>query len=125
MYGSLSRNFLPANTIGIVPAGGYHGRGKQSHMALKWLDLSRTSWDKKLRPFILTVRFQFWVVGVDGYAEITQPDGTVERRIYQFYGDYWHQCPLHFPANKGKVRRTGMRTRVRLTSIFRKNVHRY
>ncbi|XP_034236331.1 uncharacterized protein LOC117642355 [Thrips palmi] len=35
---SFRKLFLLPNSIGIVPPGGYHGRGKQSHMALQWLD---------------------------------------------------------------------------------------
>ncbi|XP_026287130.2 uncharacterized protein LOC113212583 [Frankliniella occidentalis] len=45
------RNFLPADTIGIVPPGGYHGRGKQSQIALKWLDYESQKLGKVIRTF--------------------------------------------------------------------------
>ena len=48
------RNFLPKDKIGIVPDGGYHGRGKQSHIALQWLDNESYKLGKKLEQFIQT-----------------------------------------------------------------------
>ncbi|KAK3929617.1 putative DNA polymerase [Frankliniella fusca] len=68
------RNFLPKETIGIVPQGGYHGRGKQSEIALKWLDYE----SHKLGKVIKTVHTdrEVSVMGrkVDGYVELPHPD---------------------------------------------------
>ncbi|KAJ1523119.1 hypothetical protein ONE63_001012 [Megalurothrips usitatus] len=112
------RNFLPQDKIGIVPPGGYHGRGKQSHIALKWLDYESHKLGQRIST-IYTDR-EVCVLGrrVDGYVEIANPDGSVEKRIYQFHGDYWHQCPTHFPPNAESGENRYENT-VRLTSIFR------
>ncbi|KAK3926595.1 putative DNA polymerase [Frankliniella fusca] len=114
------RNFLKPNTIGIVPPGGYHGRGKQSHIALKWLDYE----SHKLGTAISTIYTdrEISVLGrrVDGYVEIPQQDGMVEKRIYQFHGCYWHHCPTHFPANEDSGENRYEKTQ-QLTSLFRRN----
>ncbi|XP_052125924.1 uncharacterized protein LOC127749915 [Frankliniella occidentalis] len=95
------RNFLQKDTIGIVPPGGYHGRGKQSHVALQWLDYESF----KLGETIKTIHTdrEVSVLGrrVDGYVEISLIDNTIERRIYQFHGCYWHHCPKHYPSEEG------------------------
>ncbi|KAK3929395.1 putative DNA polymerase [Frankliniella fusca] len=94
------RNFLKKETIGIVPPGGYHGRGKQSHIALQWLDYESFKLGKVIKT-IYTDR-EVSVLGrrVDGYVEVTNPDNTTTRLLYQFHGCYLHQCPKHFPADE-------------------------
>ncbi|KAK3918067.1 putative DNA polymerase [Frankliniella fusca] len=114
------RNFLPKETIGIVPQGGYHGRGKQSEIALKWLDYESHKLGKVIKT-VLTDR-EVSVMGrkVDGYVELPHPDGTVEKRIYQFHGCFWHQCPTHFPPTEDDNDNRYENT-VRLTALFRRN----
>ncbi|XP_052129261.1 uncharacterized protein LOC127750809 [Frankliniella occidentalis] len=114
------RNFLKPNTIGVVPAGGYHGRGKQSHIALQWLDFEAHKLGKKIST-IYTDR-EILVLGrrVDGYVELPREDGTVEKRIYQFHGCYWHQCPTHFPATEESTENRFEQT-MNLTSLFRRS----
>ena len=113
------RNFLPEEKIGIVPAGGYHGRSKQSHIALQWLDYESFKLGLKIQT-IYTQR-EVYVMGrpVDGYVEIPRTDGSVERRIYQFHGDFWHQCPRHFPPTADS-RENRYENTVRLTALFRR-----
>ena len=113
------RNFLPEGKIGIVPPGGYHGRGKQSHVALQWLDYESHRLGEKIKT-IYTDR-EVSVLGrrVDGYVEVRRSDGSIERRIYQFHGDYWHNCPTHFPANAHCGENRYDET-VRITSLFRR-----
>ena len=55
---------------------------------------------------------------VDGYVEIPKPDCSLERRIFQFHGDYFHQCPRHFPGTADSKENRYERTQCR-TSIFR------
>ena len=114
------KNFLPPNTIGIVPPGGYHGRGKQSHKALRWMDYEEHKLGQKITT-IYTDR-EVIVLGrpVDGYVEINKPDGGIEKRIYQFHGCYWHQCPIHYPANADSPINRYEKT-VHLTSLFRRS----
>ncbi|KAK3924463.1 putative DNA polymerase [Frankliniella fusca] len=114
------RNFLKPNTIGIVPPGGYHGRGKQSHMALKWLDYESHKLGKVISTIYTDREISVMGRRVDGYVEIPLPDGGVERRIYQFHGCYWHQCPAHFPANEDSGENRYKATQ-RLTSLFRRS----
>lgn len=114
------RNFLQEGKIGIVPPGGYHGRGKQSHIALKWLDYEAHKRGHKIQT-IYTSR-EVMVMGrpVDGYAEVPRPDGTVEKIIFQFHGDYWHGCPKHFPLTKeSSVNR--YENTMHLTALFRRS----
>ncbi|XP_052128682.1 uncharacterized protein LOC127750612 [Frankliniella occidentalis] len=113
------RNFLPENTIGLVPSGGYHGRGNQSHIALKWLDFESFKLGKVIQT-IYTHR-EVSVMGrrVDGYIELARPDGSVEKRIYQFFGDYFHSCPKHYPPTEGDSENRLEQTR-RITAIFRR-----
>ena len=117
------RNFLPLNTIGIVPQGGYHGRGKQSYIALRWLDYESHKLGKKIHT-IYTHR-EVTVLGrpVDGYVEIPGADGNIERRIYQFHGDWWHQCPIHFPPTGDAGDNRYERTR-RLSALFKREGYR-
>ena len=113
------RNFLPPGKIGMVPDGGYHGRGKQSHIALQWLDFESHKLGQKIKT-IYTER-EVYVMGrpVDGYAEIPRADGSVERRIFQFHGDYFHQCPKHYPVTE-KSGENRYENTVRLTALFRR-----
>ncbi|XP_026291679.2 uncharacterized protein LOC113216148 [Frankliniella occidentalis] len=112
------RNFLPPNKIGLVPDGGYHGRGKQSHAALRWLDFEA----HKLGMVIKTVHTdrEVSILGrrVDGYVEIPHPDGRIEKRVYQFHGCYWHHCPQHFPTSDDDKENRHERTQA-LTALFR------
>ena len=112
------RNHLPPNKIGVVPPGGYHGRGKQSHVALQWLDYVAHKLDHKIQT-IYTAR-EVKVLGrpVDGYVELPLPDGGLERRIYQFHGDFWHNCPLHYPAARDSKEDRYRKTKEQ-TAMFR------
>ncbi|KAK3907377.1 Ectoine dioxygenase [Frankliniella fusca] len=114
------RNFLQKDTIGIVPPGGYHGRGKQSHIALQWLDFEA----HKIGQVIKTVYTdrEVSVMGrhVDGYVEFQHDDGHTVKRIYQFHGCYWHQCLTHFPATEGDSENRYVNTQ-KITEMFREN----
>ena len=113
------RNFMPHNKISIVPPGGYHGRGKQSHIALQWLDYESHKLGRKIKT-IYTDREQS-VLGrpVDGYVEIPHPDGSIEKRVFQLQGDFWHQCPVHYPAQGGNGENRYELT-FRLNELFRR-----
>ncbi|KAK3932712.1 putative DNA polymerase [Frankliniella fusca] len=114
------RNFLKPDTIGIVPPGGYHGRGKQSHIALKWLDYESHKLGKVISTIYTDREISVMGRRVDGYIELPLPDGSLERRIYQFHGCYWHHCPTHFPANEDSGENRFEKTQ-QLTSLFRRS----
>ena len=78
------KTILTPKTIGITPVGGYDSR-KGSIPANAWLDLIQ------IKENILIEREQkvgpFWV---DGYHRTT-------KTVFEFWGCYFHQCPLCFP----------------------------
>ena len=113
-------NFLTPNSIGIVPPGGYHGRGKQSHIALQWLDYEQHKLGQKISTIHTDREISILGRRVDGYVGIPLPQGGLERRIYQFHGDYWHQCPIHFPLTPESGENRYEQT-IRLTSLFRRS----
>lgn len=113
------RNFLPENTISIAPPGGYHGRGKQSHIALQWLDYEAHKLGRKISTIYTDKEVSVLGRRVDGYVEVPLPDGSIERRIYQFHGDYWHQCPLHYPPH-GQTEVNRYTKTVKQTALFRR-----
>jgi G:T-mismatch repair DNA endonuclease (very short patch repair protein) len=42
----------------------------------------------------------------DGYSESTV-NGSIVKTVYEFLGDYWHGCKIHFPQRDLKSSRTG------------------
>ncbi|KAK3751008.1 hypothetical protein QZH41_020166 [Actinostola sp. cb2023] len=84
--------FMPPNSIGIIPQGGYTPRDIQSLKAKKWL------WGLEQRTPGLRLHTCYSVEGetailgakVDGYDPKT-------RTVYQFHGCFWHACNICFP----------------------------
>ncbi|XP_034236318.1 uncharacterized protein LOC117642344 [Thrips palmi] len=115
---SFRKLFLLPNSIGIVPPGGYHGRGKQSHAALQWLDWEQHKLGQSIKTIYTDREVRILGKAVDGYVEVSLPTGGVERRVYQFHGDYWHSCPRHYPAQPEGGENRYERTQ-RITALFR------
>ncbi|KAK3921482.1 Ectoine dioxygenase [Frankliniella fusca] len=113
-------NFLQKDTIGIVPPGGYHGRGKQSHIALQWLDFEAHKIGHVIKTIYTDREVSVMGRHVDGYVEFKHDDGHTIKRIYQFHGCYWHQCPTHFPATEGDSENRYVNTQ-KITEMFREN----
>ncbi|MCP4353153.1 MAG: hypothetical protein GY795_47485 [Desulfobacterales bacterium] len=91
------QNFLPKDTIGLIPPGGYRKNDVQSVTALIWLKYitetegihiqhARNGGEKKIYIGNRTYK-------VDGYAAATNT-------IYEFYGCVYHGCPRCF-KNRG------------------------
>ncbi|KAK3922749.1 Ectoine dioxygenase [Frankliniella fusca] len=114
------RNFLQKDTIGIVPPGGYHGRGKQSHIALQWLDFEAHKIGQVIKTIYTDREVSVMGRHVDGYVEFQHHDGHTIKRIYQFHGCYWHQCPIHFPATEGDSENRYVNTQ-KIAEMFREN----
>ncbi|XP_052127745.1 uncharacterized protein LOC113213911 [Frankliniella occidentalis] len=100
------KNHLGNASIGIVPRGGYRGRDKASYEALCWLDYESHRLGKKIltaengrEKIVLKYK-------VDGYVEIDLPNGTVEKRVYQYHGCYFHLCKKCIPdeESRNKIR---------------------
>ena len=80
------RNFLPPNTIGIIPKNGYRWKDRQSKIATKWL-----LWLEKRKQvnIVHAAKGQEMVlhgVKVDGFCAETN-------EIFEFQGCYYHGCP--------------------------------
>ena len=88
------RNFMPKDSIGIVPREGYRGLVQQSRKAKRWLYWLQVR-DRDLRlQSCLSPQGEKVVMGapVDGYDAATQT-------VYQFHGCYFHGCPVCFPGH--------------------------
>jgi hypothetical protein len=86
---SYLRNFMPEDTIGIVPREGYRGRAVQSSKAKKWLWWLQHNDPRLKLQTCLSFEGEKTLLGapVDGYDEATAT-------VYQFHGCFWHWCPL-------------------------------
>ncbi|XP_052133059.1 uncharacterized protein LOC113215208, partial [Frankliniella occidentalis] len=101
------RNHLGNSEIGIVPRGGYRGRDKASFEALKWLSYEEHVLGKKITHAENSREVVILNNKVDGYVEITKEDGSIEKRIYQFAGCYWHLCRKCIPDEESRTRIRG------------------
>ncbi|KAK3704771.1 hypothetical protein QZH41_009498 [Actinostola sp. cb2023] len=84
--------FMPPNSIGIIPQGGYTPRDIQSLKAKKWLwGLEQQTRGLRLHT-CYSVEGETAILGakVDGYDPKT-------RTVYQFHGCFWHACNICFP----------------------------
>nr|XP_022294902.1 uncharacterized protein LOC111105016 [Crassostrea virginica] len=82
------RRFMPRDSIAIIPNLGYHPARQFSLKASRWL-----SWlgrDLSIQHAWNGGEVKFGNFTVDGYDETT-------RTVYEFYGCYWHGCPVCFP----------------------------
>ncbi|KAK3701805.1 hypothetical protein QZH41_005164 [Actinostola sp. cb2023] len=83
--------FMPPNSIGIIPQGGYTPQDIQSLKAKKWLwRLEQQTPGLRLHT-CYSVEGETSILGakVDGYDPKT-------RTVYQFHGCFWHACPPLF-----------------------------
>ncbi|XP_022301108.2 uncharacterized protein LOC111109319 [Crassostrea virginica] len=79
---------MPPDSIAIIPNLGYHPARQFSLKASRWL-----SWlgrDLPIQHAWNGGEVKFGNFTVDGYDEST-------RTVYEFYGCYWHGCPICFP----------------------------
>jgi len=76
--------FLKRDTIGIIPANGYHPSENQSVIALKWL-----KWLAKTEKIEIRHKLNGGEVKVCKF----KVDGLCGKTIYEFYGCLWHGCP--------------------------------
>ena len=97
------KNFLHANTIGVIPAGGYRKANIHSRKALQWLvwkerelghSINHAGRAREYRTIDGTL--------VDGYYEKTSKTGVTSRHVLQFHGCFWHGCTSCFPINRDR-----------------------
>ncbi|XP_018568949.1 uncharacterized protein LOC108909186 [Anoplophora glabripennis] len=87
------RNFLQANTIGIIPKNGYRWRDNQSRIAIQWL-----VWEERQRG----VSIMHAAKGKETVLEGVKVDGYCNEtnQIFEFYGCYYHGCAHCFKYNR-------------------------
>ena len=97
------RNFMPHDSIGIIPREGYRGLTQQSCKAKRWLYWLQKTQNLHLQT-CLSREGEKVLLGapVDGYDATTNT-------VYQFHGCYWHACPVCFPAHHAFPEKQGFR----------------
>lgn len=83
------RNFLQANTIGIIPKKGYRLVDNQSKIALQWLIYEEMQRKIDIRHAAKQSEAVICGVKVDGWCEET-------KQVFEFLGCYYHGCPSCF-----------------------------
>ena len=96
------QNFLPENTIGLIPPGGYKQVDTQSETAFIWLKYVSESENIRIQharnggeKVIHIGRRKYHV---DGYAEVNG-----EKTVYEFHGCKFHGCPRCYKNRQLKI----------------------
>ncbi|XP_049826260.1 uncharacterized protein LOC126266399 [Aethina tumida] len=110
-----ARNYLEADTIAVIPRGGYRLADNQSVIALQWL-----LWEENVRGITIhhagTGREHLVGGGlkVDGFNE-------EQRQVFEFHGCYFHGCTscfkFHRDTSIGGDKMDTMRNRYEATTI--------
>jgi DNA polymerase type B, organellar and viral len=88
--------FMEKDTIPIVPKHGYRLRNNHSKSALKWLywlEMKKGVQNLKHAGNGLEIKLPEGFF-VDGFVRNGGENGR--DKVYEFLGDYFHQCPKHF-----------------------------
>ncbi|XP_062566722.1 uncharacterized protein LOC134229029 [Saccostrea cucullata] len=85
------RNFMPKDTIAIIPNLGYEPARQYSAKACRWLTWMSHQNGCHIRHARNGGEVPIGNYTVDGYQEAT-------RTVYEFYGCYWHGCPTCYPS---------------------------
>ncbi|XP_062621681.1 uncharacterized protein LOC134283252 [Saccostrea cucullata] len=85
------RNFMPKDTIAIIPNLGYEPARQYSAKACRWLTWMSHQSGCHIRHARNGGEVPIGNYTVDGYQEAT-------RTVYEFYGCYWHGCPTCYPS---------------------------
>lgn len=98
------KNYMPENTIGLIPSYGFPNARKYSEKSTKWLEFLMTQ-DKTLdikharngneRQVKITIDNIQKSVYVDGYAEKNN-----KIQIFEFLGCFWHAHDSHYDADE-------------------------
>ncbi|XP_062614858.1 uncharacterized protein LOC134276633 [Saccostrea cucullata] len=85
------RNFMPKDSIAIIPNLGYEPARQYSAKACRWLTWMSHQNGCHIRHARNGGEVPIGNYTVDGYQEAT-------RTVYEFYGCYWHGCPTCYPS---------------------------
>lgn len=97
-------NHLRSGALGIVPRGGYRGSDRASYVALKWLSYESHVLGKKIQHAENSREVHVLGHPVDGYVEIVKADGSLERRILNFHGCFFHSHTCLSETARSKIR---------------------
>jgi hypothetical protein len=81
--------FLQPDTIGIIPAQGYHPEEKQSVKALQWIKYVIASEGIHIQHARNGGEVTIGPYKADGYYETD----AGEKVVMEYHGDFWHGCP--------------------------------
>lgn len=99
------KRFLKKNTIGIIPRNGYRMADNQSLKAIKWLALQERREGIKIIHAGRGREIRLHTGNlVDGYYEDSV---SGEKKVYQFYGCYYHCCAKCYPTGRTREFRPG------------------
>ena len=87
------RNFMPEQSLAIIPTEGYQPERKYSVKALRWLKWIAHETNHDIRHARNGGEVRIGRYSVDGYNMNNQT-------LYEFYGCFWHGCPECFPNLK-------------------------
>lgn len=80
--------YLPGNTLAIPPVIGYEPKRQQSHIASVWLDYLESTENISINREVQLGQY---------YADGYHPES---RRVYEFFGCYFHGCKKCFPTKR-------------------------
>ena len=83
------RNFMPENTIALIPADAYVSNTRQSYKALQWFHYLEKTKGINLQHYGKGKEVRIAGYLVDGFDE-------ENNTIYSFLGDYWHGNPAKY-----------------------------
>ncbi|KAG8235182.1 hypothetical protein J437_LFUL015488 [Ladona fulva] len=94
---TFKKNFLKKNCVGIIPAGGYRWRDRQSHEAMMWLISEERERGIRIRHAGNDQEARFMGKKVDGLHK----DGE-NTTVFEYYGCFFHGCRSCFPEGRNK-----------------------
>ena len=81
---------MPENSIAIIPPEGYPYQKNYSIKAVRWIQSEAKERGIEIKHALNGGEQRINGHYVDGYHEES-------RTVFEFYGCYWHGCPIHFP----------------------------
>ena len=84
------KNYMPEDSIAIIPPEGYPNQKNYSIKAVRWIQSEAKKNEIEIRHALNGGEEKICDHYVDGYHQ--DP-----KTIFEFYGCYWHGCPTHFP----------------------------
>jgi DNA polymerase type B, organellar and viral len=90
-------NFMKKDSISLIPKNGYRMMNKQSKVAIRWLYWLQYG-ERKIKNLIHAGDDSEKRLPGGFFVDGFEPEGGANKKgkVYEFLGDYFHQCPKHF-----------------------------